>query len=163
MHILWSRFAVIPSLSVDYPEPMADPLSVAASITGLIALGSSIVQATSAYIAAVQNASARIQSVNLQISALMMVLNQLQSFSDDTHHGQEIFTNASFCDILDGCRVALIQVDSMIKPFCIPSGGRVSRLNQRTQWVRKEKEMEYLLKNLEVHKLTLTLVLNVAV
>lgn len=145
---------------------MADPLSVAASIAGLLSAAGSVLKVLGPYIAAARDTPKIAAEVNGELHATTIVLSALQ-------------TLASNMESVSARRAALVRVDqavavltngvlnfseieasvgslSLAEPYTTPLA-----LRSRLQWAWKETELTRLLTRLQGFKLSISLILTI--
>ena len=145
---------------------MADPLSVVASVAGLVSAAGSIARALSPYIAAARDTPKIAAEVSGEVQATTIILSALQGLAGNM---------AS----VPARRAALVRVDQLVTvltngvlifseleasvgslSLAAPSITRLA-LRFRLQWVRKEAELSGLLTRLQGFKLSVSLILTI--
>lgn len=145
---------------------MADPLSVAASIAGLLSAAGSVLKVLSPYIAAARDTPKIAAEVNGELHATTIVLSALQ-------------TLASNMESVSARRAALVRVDQVVAVLTNgvlifseieASVGSLSlaepsttplALRSRLQWAWKETELTRLLTRFQGFKLSISLILTI--
>lgn len=137
---------------------MADLLSIVASITGLVATGTSLTTQVYQFIDSIRSASNDLQNLARELKELCSILQKLEkNFSNGVRH-QELWVNLK--DVLGSCMTKFLQLESLIKAHQIKTkDGWISRQWKRGKWVLRDKEVKSLRTQLEVHKATLKITL----
>ncbi|KAK3290986.1 uncharacterized protein B0H64DRAFT_411088 [Chaetomium fimeti] len=146
---------------------MADPLSVAASIAGLLTAAASICKVLGPYVNAARDTPQIAHHVNAEVQAAAIILSALQSLAQ----------NMASVSIQ---RAALVEVDQVIAVLTsgvfvfssleasvstlpLPDSSSITRLalRSRFQWARKETEFTTLLGRLQSFKSSASLILEI--
>lgn len=140
---------------------MADPLSVSASIAGLVTLADIVFRRTYRYVKAVKKAPKEISALSTEIGALYGVLNNLQLVSFQLEHEKADPTTRTHH--IDSCRRTLERIESILDRDDSNSlrDDRLEDLKRRLRWPFKSSEVKDMIAEIERHKSTLGLALNV--
>ncbi|KAL8933454.1 MAG: hypothetical protein Q9216_006354 [Gyalolechia sp. 2 TL-2023] len=140
---------------------MGDPLSVASSIAGLVTLADIVFGRIYKYVQAVKGANKEIVALSSEVGALYGILSNLQlvsrqledrslSSTPRIHHlGSCHRTLERLKEILDRDDTSSVQTQS------------IEKLKRRLHWPLSSSEMKTILADIERHKATLGLALNV--
>src|SRR6266511_3909940 len=130
---------------------MADPLSIAASVAGLIALATSVISGGYSYLSAARSAPKEIVHLLNQTSALNLVLSQLLPLS--TNPAGLLRKNAFAALALRGsiqeCQDTLNEISSLLSEFQQVEGQIKTNVTKALKWPFSEKKAERLVKRLE--------------
>lgn len=144
---------------------MADPLSVVASLGGLIMIGTRVSFVVSSFIESINSVPAQLKILSIELSTLVRVLTDLHSI---LHTSSEILdsvpglTESELSTVVSGCLAILVELQGLVHKYTSMTDGKLARTWKQFQWFQKEKEIDALIKGLEMYKLTLTLTLNIA-
>ena len=140
---------------------MADPFSISASIAGLLTLADVVFQRTYNYVKAVKKAPKEISALSAEIGALYGVLSNLHLVSRQLEHEQADSTTR--IHHIHSCYQTLEHVKSILNRDDSSSlrEKRVETLQRRLKWPFKSSEVKELIAEIERHKTTLGLALNV--
>ena len=140
---------------------MADPLSIATGVLGILSAAGKISSLLVKFTTATKNAPVQAQSVLVEVDAITTILSHLQSFL----LGREL---------VDSSRTSLLKVDQIVTIVsgCVMTfseleklldGMKVEHMNvlNRVKWARKEKEILVLVQRMQNHKASLTLITNI--
>lgn len=141
---------------------MADPLSVAASVTGLIAAAAKISNVLYTVVNKARNAPDDCRKIKNELDDIRNVLAQLQVFIMGAKR-----PSAS--------RAALIMVDQVVVTLaaCVTTFSELDafaeglrndaemRILDRLRWSTKESDIRLILSRLEAHKASVTLMLSI--
>ena len=140
---------------------MADPVSISASIAGLVSLADIVFSRIYKYVKAVKNASKDITKLSSAIGALYGVLSSLRLVSDQLEN--EAFELTARAHLIHSCYHTLERLKAILdkddasafqdQPF--------EKIKRKLRWPFTSTEVRDLLKELEEHKSTLGLALNV--
>lgn len=150
---------------------MADPLSVAASIAGLLAFGAGLSQYLLTCYDSLQSAPCNIRYLHIEVDTLCKILGNLeklvpQSTADATATATVAVSpphEALYGDlrtVLASCMRIFQELELLVKRFAMSA--RDSKLAQKWtsfRWTLKEKMITRLRGQLETHKATLNLTL----
>ncbi|KAI1276262.1 Rho GTPase activation protein [Xylaria sp. FL0933] len=141
---------------------MADPLSVSASIVGLITAGAKISQILAQVVRKAQHAPRELQNVQAEVASIQAVLGQLQNFLLGTQRASRSRTSLIMVDqviaTLATCVTTFSELDSFAKVLEFVSDWGVP---DRLRWVAVESKIKEVLARLESHKTSLNLMLTI--
>ncbi|KAF8252409.1 hypothetical protein K440DRAFT_687158 [Wilcoxina mikolae CBS 423.85] len=142
---------------------MADPLSIAASVAGLLALSSKIIHALCSFTKSAVEVPQSVSRVNAEVQMVSAVFGQVQRLilSDRGELDEERFLSIplhSLVDTLTGCVVIFSNLERYIDEI---GGLAMPALWERVKWVKRESEIEGLMQDLQRHKLSLNLMLSI--
>lgn len=136
-----------------------DPLSVSASVAGLITLAELIVSRGYEFLKGVKNAKAEITKLLVEITALFGVLQSLRLVAL-RFEGQQ-FNTILQLDYLQSCQKLVDRIHVHLKA-ALPedSDGRWRAAGKSLRWPLSDKETKALIADVGKHKATLSLALN---
>ncbi|KAI3325590.1 Rho GTPase activation protein [Xylariaceae sp. AK1471] len=141
---------------------MADPLSVAASIVGLIATGAKISQVLASIVSRARHASRDCQNLQFEVESIQAILSQLQLFLLGTRRAPRSRTSLILVNqvitTLATCVTTFSELDTFTE--ALKSESDLNILD-RLRWVAKESEIKGILARLESHKSSLNLMLTI--
>lgn len=140
---------------------MTDPLSVSASISGLITLADIVFRQIYKYIKAVKKAPKEISALSTEIGSLYGILNSLQLVSRQLE--DETFDTSTRIHHVQSCFETLEHVRSILDKDDTSSlhDQRLETLRRKLRWPFTSSEVKDLIAEIERHKATLGLALNV--
>lgn len=140
---------------------MTDPLSVSASIAGLVTLADVVFGRTYKYVKAVKKAPKEISALSNQIGALYGILSNLHLVSLQLEH--ERADSTTRIHHINSCYQTLEHVKSILDKDDTSSthDERLETLKRRLRWPFSSPEVKDLIAEIERHKTTLGLALNV--
>ena len=140
---------------------MTDPLSISASIAGLVTLADIVFRRTYNYVKAVKKAPTEISALSTEIGALYGVLSSLHLVSRQLEHEQADSTTR--IHHIHSCYQTLEHLKSILNRDDNSSlrDERLEKLQRRLKWPFKSSEVKELIAEIERHKTTLGLALNV--
>ena len=140
---------------------MADPLFISASIAGLVTLADVVFLRTYNYVKAVKKAPREISALSTEIGALYGVLSNLHLVSRQLELEQADSTTR--IHHIHSCYQTLEHVKSILNrdENSSPRDERLETLQRRLKWPFKSSEVKELMAEIERHKTTLGLALNV--
>ena len=138
---------------------MADPLSISASIAGLIALADSVFRRTFNYIKSVKEAPKEIAALSSEIGALYGILNHVHLIACQLEG--ERFDSAIQVHYIHSCYQTFEKVRTMLDKYDTLNGDRrsVDAMKRRLTWPFTVPEAKSLIAEVERHKATLGLAL----
>lgn len=131
-----------------------DPLSVAASVAGLMSLSIEVVHAVSEYYKSAKNAPSDIEGIKSELESLSIILERLELVlrSDKIRSNSSSFdTSSVLTTALNSCEKTIREISSKLGR---PKDSSVSRVWERLKWPFSEKEVQKLLEVLHRHILT---------
>ena len=140
-------------------EVMADPLSISASIAGLITLAEGVFRRTCKYIKSVREAPKEIAALSSEIGALYGILNHLHLIACQLEG--ETFDSAIKVHYIHSCYQSFEKVKTMLDKYDTLSTDRrsVDAMKRRLTWPFTVTEAKSLIAEVERHKATLGLAL----
>ena len=136
-----------------------DPLSVAASVAGLVSLTFEISQTVGHYYKAVKGAPKSIQKIQQELSLMGSTLQQLEDLLRGSHMSKSSFAQSS---VLTTAVTSCIQTIEKISAKLAPAkADRLSRTKEALKWPFSEKEVEKRLEALRRYTSTFQFSLNV--
>ena len=137
-----------------------NPLTISASVAGLITLTELIVSRGYEFLKGVKNAKDKITQLLVEITALFGVLQSLRLVAL-RFEGQH-FDTALQLECIQSCQKLVDQIHFHLKS-ALPedSDGRWRVAGKSLRWPLSEKETTVLIADVERHKATLSLALNV--
>ena len=137
-----------------------DPLTISASVAGLVTLTELIVSRGYEFLKGVKNAKAEIKKLLVEITALFGVLQSLRLVAL-RFEGQHFSTTLQL-EYLQSCQKLVDQIDVHLKA-ALPedSDGRWRAAGKSLRWPLSDKETKALIADVGRHKATLSLALNV--
>jgi cell division control protein 24 len=136
---------------------MADPLSIAGSVAGLLTLATSITASLAQFTSSVSDAPSSARAVLAMVEETKVTLQSVQHFIDSV-------------ELLPSRRKALIQLDHLAIVFsqCVERLSQLEaliqvpkRLSRKVKWVLDEKKIMRLMPHLESQKLSLSLIVSI--
>ena len=139
---------------------MADPLSVSASIAGLITITDAVFSRTFKYVKAVKGAPNEVSSLTLALGALSGILHNLRLVA--SQFDEEPFDTAIRVSHIHSCLQTVEKAEKILDKYHSSSAGpqNMERL-KRLKWPFSVSEAKTLCAEIEGHKTTLSLALNV--
>ena len=140
---------------------MTDPLSVSASISGLVTLADIVFRRTYKYVKAVKKSSKDITALSTEIGALYGILSSLQLVSRQLE--DEIFESTTRVHHIHSCYQTLEEVKLILDKDDTSSlhDQRLETVKRKLRWPFTSSEVKNLIAEIERHKTTLGLASNV--
>ncbi|KAF4437624.1 hypothetical protein FACUT_5556 [Fusarium acutatum] len=139
---------------------MADPLSLAASIAGLISLADVIFRTTYKFIRAAKDAKDEIQSLLDEINNLSSVLRYLEALTADLENEGQSSDPTLRNHYLNHCHRTFIKIESRVKKASESfKKSRFDGVVRQLKWPFSSSEMKELLSELSRHKETISVAL----
>lgn len=139
-----------------------DPLSVAASVAGLISLAGQLVPALYNLGTSVNEASKDAQAAVTEVSGMSIVLQALEKYvagrSIIRADRLRLITVEHISASLTACVLTYDELDLLLKDLHIESGFRTL---EKAVWMLKREKVAELVKRIQNHKLTFTCMLNI--
>lgn len=141
---------------------MADPLSLAASIAGLISLADVTFKYVYKFTKAVKDAKDDVQTLSDQVNDLARVLRVLEALAESLEADGEGFDPALRNHYLGHCQKTLDKVQKRVGKALdsFNSGSRSKNLGRQLKWPFSASETTALLNEISSHKATINLALS---
>jgi hypothetical protein len=141
---------------------MADPLSFAASIVGLLTVAGRVVHSFADVAKTVKNAPKNCEQTRAEVAEIRGILSQLQLFilgvaSPSTSRTSLIMVEHVVVTLVV-CVTTFSDLDRFVELLEKLKSGRV---RSRFRWVVMEKELGGILSRLQLHKTSLSLILSI--
>ncbi|RSL66088.1 hypothetical protein CEP54_003914 [Fusarium duplospermum] len=156
-HLLLSKIT-----QVQYARSMADPLSLAASIAGLISLADVTFKYLYKFIKAAKDAKDEVQNLTDQVNDLARVLRVLEALAESLEADGERFDPALRNHYLSHCDKTLEKVRTRVSKAIdsFSSGSKSKSLVRQLKWPFSASETTALLNEISNHKATINLALS---
>ncbi|KAJ8116317.1 hypothetical protein OPT61_g2235 [Boeremia exigua] len=138
---------------------MADPLSVAGSITGLISIGDAVFRRLFHYVKSVKNAEKEVVGIKEEVSALTGVLHSLAIVALDLG-ADDRFDNTVRFEHVNSCLATLYRIQNTIPVFDITKSHSLRNTLNRLKWPLKSSETKEMGEEVRRHRDTLSLALS---
>ena len=139
---------------------MADPLSVSASIAGLITITDAVFRRTFKYVKAVKGAPDEVSSLTLVLGSLSGILHNLELVA--AQFEGEPFDTAIQVNHVHSCLQTVEKVEKILDKYSsLSAGSQKMEKMKRLKWPFSVSEAKTLCVEIEQHKTTLSLALNV--
>jgi len=146
---------------------MADPLSIAASIAGLLSAAASISKVLGPYIGAARDTPQIAHHVNAEVQAASIILSALRTLAQNmasvsAQRAALVQLDQVVVVLTDGVFV-FSDLEASVGSLPLPDASSVTRLalRSRFQWARKETEFTTLLSRLQSFKSSISLILGI--
>lgn len=147
-----------------FPSPcskMADPLSIAGSIAGLITIADVVIRNGYKYIAAVKGADKAVLSLVQETNSLVGVLHSLRNVAEGLEGGNVPFLATTQVHHIESCFRTLKKIQTLLDKFEISkSKDLIHRSVQHFKWPLAESQTKSLASEVSGHRETLALALN---
>lgn len=142
---------------------MSDPLSLAASIASIVAIGLHITHIITQFIGDTRSAPKNIRSLGVELEVLCNILEMIQDMAKGCTIHSPVLHSDLLGQILDSVRVdfeELSEILTDLKP--VPSDGPLRHSWKQVRWVFRESEVADLRRSVEAYKSSLLLTLTFA-
>jgi len=138
---------------------MADPLSIAASIAGLLSLGMRIGVTLNEFITSAKSAPASVRAISDELDTLTRVLTYIQEVITKDN-GSKVVDAGLLSAALSGCMKSFEELESRLSALRTQfQGNTVRKVWAQISWPTKEKEIVFMAQRLGEHKATLGIAL----
>ena len=141
---------------------MADPLSVAASIAGLVNLADVVFGRVYKYVKAVKSSSKEVERLSSEVGALYGILSNLHLIAGQL--GESNYESTMRLEHVHACQKTLERIESILqrdKATSPQDQHHLQRLKQKLRWPFSSSEVKALVNEIGQHKATLSLALHV--
>jgi hypothetical protein len=141
---------------------MADPLSVAASIVGLLTAAAQISQTLYTVTKRVKKAPKEVKEARTEVDNIRNILEQLQLFVLGASKASKSRTALILVDQVVATLAATVTTFSELDVFVetLDSDEKMG-LMDRVRWLTKERDLKQLIQKLELHKNSMGLMLTI--
>ncbi|KAJ3538616.1 hypothetical protein NM208_g5829 [Fusarium decemcellulare] len=142
-----------------------DPLSISASIAGLVSLADLVYRASSKYVRGFKEAREGVQNLSREIKNLSLVLHNLSLVAFDLEESQPPDSSQQTSGIrphhLHDCQQLLMKLEKSLfkKETQLDSKSRLERLQGHLKWPFSSDETKELIQDVQRHKQTIDLAL----
>ena len=139
---------------------MADPLSVSASVAGLITIADIVIRNGYKYIRALRNADKAVAALVNEINLLSGTLHSLQNVVESLETESVPFAPATNIEHFNNCHETLQRINILFDK--VGGSGSDSSFRgkfRKLQWPLKVPEVKDLISEVERHRMTLSLAL----
>ena len=140
---------------------MADPLSIAAGVIGILSVAAEISSVLIKFTSTVKDAPKQAQVVATEVSDVSRILSHLQSFLLGTESYDRSRSSLLRVDqlvtLVGSCVLTFSELEKILHELKIEGMGLLNRIG----WARKETIIMGLIQRLQNHKASLSLILNV--
>lgn len=126
-----------------------DPLSIAASVAGLVSLGAEAIKIIGEYYTSAKNAPKDIRNIKTELESLSIILQRLELLLRSGKTGSNSFsfdTSSVLATALISCESKIREVTAKLER---PKDGSAARMWERLKWPFSEKEVQKLLETLQ--------------
>ncbi|KAL8994336.1 MAG: hypothetical protein Q9169_005663 [Polycauliona sp. 2 TL-2023] len=140
---------------------MADPLSIAAGVVGLLTAAAQISSLLVEFTSSSRNAPGTAQTVLTEVGDIEETLSHLQKFllgnGRSNRSGARLLQIDHVVKIITGCVLTFSELEKLLDTLVVDGKGVLNRM----QWARKEKTINHLIQRLQNHKGSLSIALHV--
>ena len=139
-----------------------DPISVAASIVGLLTAAAKVSSILNSVITSAKTAPKLALSASVEVTDISVCLNQLQSFLLRTQTKSQSQENLILVNqvlvVLSDCVLVFSELEQILDPLKLEEPWQAHRA---VKWVRKEKDVAAILTRLQSSKASLSLIMTI--
>jgi hypothetical protein len=135
-----------------------DPLSLAASISGLVTIADTVFTRVHKYIRAVKAAKEEIQALSEEINWLAATLRSLRALASELEAEGDVFDPTLMVHLVGHCRQTLGKIESKVKNAAdgISGSSKSKAVGATLKWPFSVSETKALLAEVSRHKATMT-------
>jgi hypothetical protein len=141
-----------------------DPLSVTASIFGILAVTAKVGGLLHGTISTVKDAPRVLSALACEVQEVQAAFASLQilitSLSSKPSHRAALIQLDHLIITLTGSVLTLSELEKAIAPFVVPHGAEIP-LKTRLKWTRAEGDCTKIVERLQRHKASISLMLNI--
>jgi hypothetical protein len=137
-----------------------DPLSISASIAGLIMITNSIVTNGFKYLSEFKESGEIVKSLFHEVNLLFGTLHSLQNVAARLEHQQSSIPSTTRIHHINACYVTLRKVEAQLEKVAAKRNTATDRTRQRVLWPLSKVETKNLLLEVERQKTSLSLALS---
>jgi Fungal N-terminal domain of STAND proteins len=138
-----------------------DPLSVSASIAGLIAITNSIVTNGFKFLSEFKQADETIKGLFYEVNLLFGTLHSLENVAKRLESEQSSTQHTARIHHINACDNTLRKIEAQLEKVAAKRNKATDRARQRVLWPMSQSETKNLLAEVERHKTSLSLALSV--
>ena len=140
---------------------MTDPLSISASVAGLMTIADIVIRNGYKYITAVRDSDKAVASLINEVNALSGTLHSLRNIAEGLEGGDAPFISTTQIHHVESCYRTLRKVNELLDKFELSkTKSMVERAAQRLKWPLTHSETKTLASEVARHRETLSLALN---
>lgn len=137
-----------------------DPLSISASIAGLITITNSIVTNGFKYLSEFKQSDETVKSLFHEVNLLFGTLHSLQNVAARLEHQQSSDPHTTRIHHINACHITLRKVEAQLEKVAAKRNTATDRIRQRVLWPLCKAETKDLLLEVERQKTALSLALS---
>jgi hypothetical protein len=137
---------------------MADPLSIAGSIAGLVSIGDTVFRRVYHFTRTARNAQSEILDLKSEIAVLTGVLHNLRLVADDLE-GEDI-NNSLRVEHVNSCLATLYKLDEPLKKMDFSQGSQLQHSLLKLKWPFKASQTKEICEEIRRHRELLGLALS---
>ncbi|KAH7361209.1 hypothetical protein BKA66DRAFT_536672 [Pyrenochaeta sp. MPI-SDFR-AT-0127] len=138
---------------------MADPLSVAGSIAGLLSIADVVFRKLYKYVKTVKKAEKEVLSFKTEVATLTGVLHNLHIIAEELED-DSTFDNVLQIDHVASCSITLERIDALLSEMEFPKDRKFQSALQKLKWPFKTSETQEISDEVRRHRETLSLALS---
>ena len=139
-----------------------DPISVAASIAGLLTAAAKVSSILSSVITSAKRAPKLALSASVEVTNISVCLNQLQSFLLRTQTKSQSQENLILVEqvlvVLSDCVLVFSELEQTLDPLKLEEPWQAHRA---VKWMRREKDVAAIVTRLQSSKVSLSLIMTI--
>jgi hypothetical protein len=140
---------------------MTDPLSISASIAGLMTIADIVIRSGYKYIKAVRESDKAVASLINEVNSLSGTLHSLRNIAEGLEGENAPFISTTQVHHVESCYRTLRKIHELLDKFELSkTKSRVERATQRLKWPLTHADTKTLVLEVARHRETVTLALN---
>jgi hypothetical protein len=140
---------------------MTDPLSISASVAGLITIADIVIRNGYKYIKAAKNVESAVASLMNEVNLLSGTLHSLRNVAEGLESESVPFRFTTQVHHVEYCYQTLRKINDLLDSFELPKAkGLLHSAAQRLRWPLSLSETKQLMVEVERHRATLSLALH---
>lgn len=140
---------------------MGDPLSVAASIIGIIAAAGKVAEILKPLVSSVKDTSKTARDIYAEVNSSRTILSALQKLFDDLNKTPRRRRELIQIDQLIATLTDGTLIFSELEPLVVQLGTSNERLRKRIQWAFKRDQLDAFVSRMERFKTSISVMLSI--
>lgn len=163
-NLLSENRALVCATKAKYPGlrlDMADPLSISASIAGLMTIADIVIRNGYKYIRAVRDSDKAVAKLISEVNSLSGILHSLRNIAEGLEGESAPFISTTQVHHVESCYRTLRKINDLLDKFELSkTKGLLDQAKQRLRWPLTHSETKALASEVEGHREKLALALN---
>jgi hypothetical protein len=140
---------------------MGDPLSVAASIIGILAAAGKVAETLGPVVSAFKDTTSTATTIYAEVNSSRIILTSLQALLNDLDQAPDTRRQLIQVDQLVAVLTDGVLIFNQLEPLVLQLGNDIERWRTRVQWTRKKDKLDSFVSRMQLFKGSINVMLNI--